>query len=100
MTVIALRLQSRAGRGLLREYLPHILPTTGAANRADLSLLGGFALGVLADEKFGDPEWVHELFQHVRRYQVLVMEMGPERLRRLATGLSEVFAPFLEAPTS
>ena len=100
MTVIALRLQSKDGRGLLREYLPHILPTAGAANRADLSLLGGFALGVLADEKFGDPEWVYELFQHVKRYQVLVMEMGPERLRRLATSLSEVFAPFLEMPSS
>ena len=99
MTVIALRLQSKAGCRLLQEYITHILPNAEVANRADLSLLGGFALGVLADEKPSDPEWVYELFQHVKRYQALVLEMEPERLGRLATSLNKVFEPFLETPT-
>lgn len=100
MTVIALRLQHRVGCQLLQAYLPQILPDVETPSRADLSLLGGFTLGVLAEEHPGDPDWVRELFQHVKRYQALVMQMAPERRRQLATNLNELFAPFLETPTS
>lgn len=100
MTVIALRLRHRAGRRLLLQYLPQMLQSPDAASHANLSLLGGFALGVLADENPGDREWVCELFQHVQRYQALVLEMDPRLLKRLANSLNEVFAPLQETPTN
>jgi hypothetical protein len=100
MTIIALRLQRKAGRGRLLEYLPRILPHSETANYVDLSLLGGFALGVLVDENTDDPEWVYELFQHVRHYQTLVMDMEPEQLRWLTTSLNKVFSSFMKASTS
>jgi len=97
MTIIALRLRRRAGRRLLLEYLPKILPTADAASRANLSLLAGFGLGVLADETAGDREWHQQLFEHVKRYHELVAEMDPKLCRRLALSLKEVFAPLKEA---
>jgi hypothetical protein len=62
-------------------------------------LLGGFALGILAGETQGDPEWDRELFDHVRRYQTLVNEMDPKLCRKLARSLKQVFAPLKEEAT-
>lgn len=92
MTVIALRLRRRSGRKLLLDYLDELLPAAGDGCRASVTLLGGFALGVLADEVEGDEKWTQELFEHVRRYQQLVLEMEPSVCRRLARQLEETFA--------
>jgi hypothetical protein len=93
MSVVALRLRRRTGRRVLLDTLPRLLPAAGAACRPHLSLLGGFALGVLADETKEDEEWEQELLAHALHYQELVLEMQPELCRRLAAHLGEVFAP-------
>lgn len=95
MTVIALRLREQAGRQLLFRYFPAILSPVREDCRASLSLLGGLALGILLDEA-EDEQWVRELLAHVRHYQRLLLEMRPERCRRLADTLQKVFAPLLE----
>jgi DNA-binding PadR family transcriptional regulator len=97
MTVVALRLQHRAGRRLLLEYLPQILPVKDhSACRANLGLLGGFALGILAEENADDREWGRELLKHVQRYHSLVIAMEPNASRRLAANLRQVFAPLMK----
>ena len=93
MTVLALRLRKRDGRKLLLEYLQRILPDPASANRANLSLIGGFAMGLLALENSDDPEWAFELLEHVRRFQSHVMEMEPKDRHQLAINLLEVFEP-------
>lgn len=93
MTIVTLRLRQHDGRKLLLDYLPKILPAAGATCRANLSLLGGFALGVLADESTSAPSWGQELLQHVIRYQQLVIDMEPRLCRQLAANLKNVFAP-------
>lgn len=96
MTVVALRLQHSAGRRLLLEYLPQILPAKDdGACRANLGLLGGFALGILAIEDADDRAWVRELLRHVQRYHSLVIAMEPDGCRRLAANLRQVFAPLI-----
>ncbi|MCA9943043.1 MAG: hypothetical protein H6656_18040 [Ardenticatenaceae bacterium] len=92
MTIVTLRLRRRSGRKLLLDYLPEILPTASANCRANLSLLGGFALGILTDESADAPLWGKELLQHAIRYQQLVIGMEPRLCRQLATQLSNVFA--------
>ncbi|MDX1686506.1 MAG: hypothetical protein R3248_00850 [Candidatus Promineifilaceae bacterium] len=91
MTVIALRLRRRASRQLLLDYLGELLPAAEETCRANLTLLGGFALGILADEVQSDEKWAQELLTHVRHYQQLLLEMKPEVCRRLARQLEETF---------
>lgn len=93
MTVIALRLRRTAGRKLLLDYLEKILPNADKANRANLSLLGGFAMGILAQENTDDPEWGFEILEHVRHFQSYVVEMEPKDRHQLAINLLEVFEP-------
>jgi DNA-binding PadR family transcriptional regulator len=94
MTVLALRLQRSDGRKLLLEYVQRILPTPDSANRANLSLLGGIAMGLLAQENSDDPEWGFELLEHVKRFQSHVVDMEPKDRHQLAINLLEVFEPF------
>jgi hypothetical protein len=100
MKVVSLRLRDHPGGQVLQGYLPRLLPDQDADYRADLNLLGGFALGILASETKGDPEWGRELFDHVKRYQTLVNEMEPKLCRKLARSLKQVFAPLKEKATS
>lgn len=100
MKVVALRLRGHSGGQVLADYLPRLLPNKNADCRADLSLLGGFALGILAGETKGDLEWDRELFEHVKRYQILVAEMDLQLCRRLARSLRQVLAPLKEESKS
>jgi DNA-binding PadR family transcriptional regulator len=93
MSILALRLRRSAGRKLLLQYLHKILPDPESANRANLGLLGGFAMGLLAQENSDDPEWGFELLEHVRRFQSHVVEMEPKDRQKLAINLLEVFEP-------
>ena len=93
MTVIALRLRRSAGRKLLLDYLDKILPNAEKANRANLSLLGGFAMGILALENCDDPEWGFEVLEHVRHFQSHIVDMEPNDRHQLAINLLEVFEP-------
>jgi DNA-binding Lrp family transcriptional regulator len=95
MSIVVLRLRSGSGRRLLAEQLPQILKGQGAMMRAGLLLLGGFTLGLLAEENSGDPEWSKELLAHVQRYQVLILEMDPHLCRRLGESMKEALVPLL-----
>lgn len=97
MTVVALRLRRHTGRRVLLDFLPRLLPDDGAC-RPHLSLLGGFALGVLAEER--DADWSEELLAHVLAYQELVVDMEPARCRELAASLHRLFAPLLAGSTT
>ena len=97
MTIVALRLRERSGRRLLLNNLSQILPASETTCRPNLSLLGGFALGVLAEESGEDYEWERELLDHVRRYQEIVIDMEPALSSRLAANLRRVFAPLLRS---
>lgn len=90
MTILALHLRHRAGRKLLLDFLPQVLSSKDAS-RADLSLLGGFALGILVDETSKGREWSQELLEHVQRYETRVSEMTPETRRALASHILNVF---------
>ena len=96
MTVMSLRLRHGAGRKLLANYLPQILQSKEVSNRANLSFLGGFALGVLIDENSADREWNHELLEHVMRYQRIVSNMDDNLCRLLGKGLKDVYKPLIE----
>ena len=91
MTIVALRLRRSAGRKLLLDYLQKILPNPDSANRANLSLLGGFAMGILAQENNDDPEWGFEILEHIRRFQSHIVEMEPKDRHQLAINLLKVF---------
>ncbi|MDT8304411.1 MAG: HTH domain-containing protein [Anaerolineae bacterium] len=93
MTVIALRLRRHDSRQLLLEHLERFLSRQGSSCRSGLSLLGGFALGVLAEEDGADEAWEQELLDHVWQYETLVVDMDAPTCRRLAARLEEVFAP-------
>lgn len=96
MTIIALHLSRSARRQLLVEYFPEILPGKTQTNLCSLSLLGGFTLGVLANEQ-GDGNWNYELFQHVKQYQQLVADMDSRQRSKLVTSLKEIFSPLILA---
>jgi len=91
MTILTLRLRRSAGRDLLLEFLPTIMPSTDQASRANLNLLGGFTMGILAQENKDDPVWGAELLVHVKRYQALVIDMSDKERGRLAAQLMQVF---------
>jgi DNA-binding MarR family transcriptional regulator len=97
MTAIVLLLRRGNGRQLLLKSLPSILPSIESANPVNLSLLGGFALGILANENIDDRDWGRELIKHVSQYQTLVVNMNPRLCRKLATSLRDVLKPLEEA---
>lgn len=97
MTIVILRLGKGAGRRVLAEHLPQIIEWKGTVTRSGLMLLGGFTLGLLANESNSDVEW-HKLFlEHIRRYQSLVMDMEPRLCHRLGDSMKDAFAPIFEA---
>ena len=97
MSIIILRLGRDSSRRLLAEHLPQILEKQGAVTRSGLLLLGGFALGLLAKESGGDPDWSGELLTHVQRYQTLILEMEPRMCRRLGESMVETLMPLLRS---
>ena len=97
MSIVVLRLGRGSGRRLLAEHLPQILEGQGAAMRAGLLLLGGFALGLLAKESSGGPDRSEEMLTHVQRYQTLILEMEPHLCRRLGESMKETLMPLLRS---
>lgn len=95
MTIIILRLGKGAGRRVLIEHLPQIIEWKGTVTRSGLLLLGGFVLGLLANESKSDMEWNQLLLKHIQRYQSLIMDMEPHLCRRLGDSMKNVFAPIL-----
>lgn len=97
MTIVILRLGKGAGRRVLAEHLPQIIEWKGTITRSGLMLLGGFTLGLLANESNSDVEWNKLFLEHIRRYQSLVMDMEPRLCRRLGDSMKDVFAPIFKA---
>lgn len=90
MTIVAMRLKKGSGRKLLLDYLPDMLPA-GDSTRENLSLLGGFAFGLLAQECVDDEEWVLKLFVYIQQYISIVLQLNPLESQQLTKTLSEVF---------
>ncbi len=97
MTIIALRLGSGSGSQTLAEYISIILPDKKSANRANLCLLGGLALGLLENEDTVDHEWRQQLIWHVRYYLNTVIKMSVKDCRLLGEHLTKVFAPLTKS---
>jgi hypothetical protein len=93
MTVVAIRLWKRAGQQILLTYLPQILAKDGNETQAKLTLLGGFAFGLLVQEEAANDEWSLMLLEHVQHYGNLVMQMPAEKCRQLVDALEAVFLP-------
>ncbi len=96
MTVLVFRMRKSKQRQFFIETLPLILPTGETSNRSSLIMIGGFALGLLADESAQDQVWSQELIEHVKQVQSLVAEMDEASCRHLAVSLTEVFASLTE----
>ena len=92
MTVLVFRMRKSKQRQFFIENLPIILPQTETSNRSGLILIGGFALGLLADESAQDQVWSQELINHVKQYQLLVAAMDAASCQHLTVSLTEVFA--------
>jgi hypothetical protein len=96
MTIVILRLGKGAGRRVLAEHLSQIIEWKGTVTRSGLMLLGGFTLGLLANESNSDVEWNLLFLGHILRYQSLVMDMEPRLCRRLGDSMKDVFAPIFK----
>ena len=96
MTVLVFRMKESGQLQFFIETLPQILPTSEASNRSSLILIGGFALGLLANESAKDQVWGQELIDHVKQVQRLVAEMDEEGCHHLAASLTEIFETFKE----
>lgn len=94
MTIISLRLRHSSGREIFQNYYTEVYPTFMDKCRANLSLLGGFTFGLLAHDRNSDQEWVQKLFEHVRHYQDIVMNMDPAECRVLAGYLATIFEQY------
>jgi energy-coupling factor transport system substrate-specific component len=91
MSVIALRLKQGIGLKLVLDFIPNLLPDVDTTSMDDLRLFGGFALGVLARENVDDDRWREELYEHVKRYSILITEMSPDQQLKLAQSLNELY---------
>lgn len=96
-TVIALRLRARAGQQILLSYLPRILPADEADLQANLTLLCGFAFGLLVQEENTDHEWSRMLLEHVQEVQKIIIHMTTEEHKQLADKLVSVFSPLTQS---
>ena len=98
MTVVAIRLREKEGQAILLTYLPQILAEDGNHTRAKLTLLGGFAFGLLVQEGPANDEWSFMLLEHVQQYENLVMRMSSEACGQLVAALEAVFSPLDVGP--
>jgi hypothetical protein len=99
MMVVSLHLRYSSGRRVFWEYIPEILPANSSDYRSRLSLLGGFAFGILAQVKNSDQdqEWTLNLFEHMQDYQNILTALSPEDCRQLADILGATFVSLKEA---
>jgi len=97
MTVVALRLQRKAARPRLVAQAQMLLTGSDQNCRVGLSLLGGFAMGVLGDDEGGSDAWRQELLDHILQYQTLVVDMAPAACKQLAQRLDALFAALDES---
>jgi hypothetical protein len=95
VTTATLRMQAGSGRQVWLDYLSEILGPSNTS-RENLSLLGGFAFGILAQEAEGESEWIQILFVYIQQYLSIVLNLSLEECDQLAHALSEVFTRYAE----
>ena len=91
LVIAALRLQSDSGTNAHTAYVQKILEPN-LASREKLSLLGGFAFGVLAQDRNCNDDWTHKLFEHIDRYLKIVAHLLPGECEQLANALTGEFS--------
>jgi DNA-binding MarR family transcriptional regulator len=96
ITILVFRMKETKQFQFFMETLPQILPDSDTSKRSSLIMIGGFVLGLLADESEKDQVWGQELIDHVKQMQRLVGEMDEESCHRLSASLTEVFETFKE----
>jgi DNA-binding PadR family transcriptional regulator len=94
MTILILRLRDEESRQCLRTYLPNILLNGETASAAELNLLSGFILGLLAGENDTTHASNEELVDHIKLCQRMVLGMETELRGQLAIHLSDIFSSF------
>lgn len=97
MTIIALRMRECPSRRIFLEYISDIFPGEKPTSRSNLSLLGGFAFGILSSDCASDREWLSELFRHVEQYLEIVTRISAREYRQLGKYLEKIFTPSAEA---
>ncbi len=91
LTIAALRLQGGSGINAHRAYIQKILEPN-LASREKLSLLGGFAFGILAQDRNWNDEFTHKLSGHIDQYLKIVAHLIPEECDQLAKALTGKFS--------
>jgi len=94
ITIFTSRIQHIAGKGPFLAHLSKILTSENAASKSNLGIIGGFALGMLMNERAMDDEWANVLVDHVQRYQSCVSEMNHDERQRLAKSLLDTLKRF------
>jgi DNA-binding MarR family transcriptional regulator len=92
MTVLLFRMHKSKQRQFFLETLPLILPPNETSSRSSLIMIGGFALGLLADESAQDQVWSQELIDHVKQVQSIISNMDEASCHHLTASLLEIFA--------
>ena len=100
MTIVSLRLRHSKGREIFQKYYSEIYPTIKEPCRANLSMLGGFAFGLLVQEFTPGQEWVQKLFEYLRQYHNIVANLDPRDCRTLAEHLAIVFDQYRVHPAN
>jgi hypothetical protein len=94
MTIVVLRLRQHTGRKLLLGYLPYIFPTD-EFKRENLTLLGGFAFGILAQECVEKDDWVQNLLVYIQKYLSIVINLSDQKCDQLSEELLVMFEKLL-----
>ncbi len=97
LTIAALRLQGGSGANAHTAYVKKILEPN-LASRENLSLLGGFAFGILAQDHTFNDDWNHKLFEHIDQYLKIVAHLLPDECEQLGKALIGVFSRLNSGP--
>jgi len=96
MTLLILRLGNGAARRILVERIPQLKETKELISKSGLLLLGGFVLGLLANDSSLLIGLDASILEHIKRYQSFVMNMEPHLCNRLATRINDMFSLVLQ----
>lgn len=91
IAVLASRIQRASGMRSYLGYLLKILESGNPASRSNLSLMGGFASGILMNEGVMDAD---DLMEHVHRYQSCIADMDHDERQLLAKSLLHMLEGF------
>jgi len=92
ITLLVLQLKKNSGGRLLGKHISQIISRKEFLSRPGLLLLGGFGLGLLANDHSIVLEMNQLFLEHIQQYQTLVMNMEPALCILLAHSIREMFA--------